>query len=209
MIDLRKQLKNPINQQYLLELLFPILGYLFFDWSFLIIVLFYLVDQLGNQINFFARLHFVQKLHLPKVKWIFPISIFIFLVLFNTELLWLFNLFTTEVYDCTESFFWGEMNDFLRNEFWLFMPLLIVANYFKDKMTFYKTDAPYQETPLKMVVFNMLAIVFIFFQILLIYSIWLWFKPSFLWMIILIAISKLLFDVLIFPKFKETFFRKI
>ena len=202
-------IKNPIFQQYSLELLFPIVGYLFFDWSFLLIVLIYLVDQLGNQVNFFARLRFVQTLYLPKKKWLFPVTIFGFLFIFIVEMVVIFGLFYTYLYDCQTVFLYSELMDFLLQELWLFLPVLVLANYLKDKMTFYKTDLPYQESPEKMMALNSLKLVSVFLLIIIVLMFWYIFKPSSIWLILLIAGLKLLFDLAIFPFFKRHYFKKI
>ncbi|MDX1349199.1 MAG: hypothetical protein R3279_03065 [Putridiphycobacter sp.] len=202
-------LKNPAVQQYALELLFPIIGYLFFGWSFLVIVLFYLVDQLGNQINFFARLKFVQKLFLPRKNWLFPVMIVNFVILFCIELLWLNYLFKEELYNCQAYFYRSELVDFFYNEFWLFLPLLVLANYFKDKMTFYKTDLPYQISPHNMSIFNVISIIGTFALIAFVYAVWINLKPSVLFIIIVVAILKLGFEVMILPALKNRIFRKI
>lgn len=192
-----------------MELLFPIIGFLFFDWSFLIIVLFYLVDQLGNQVNFFARLRFVQTLYLPKKKVLFPLALGIFSILFLIELFLLYPLFLNYLYDCQPGFLHSELIDFLKQEFWLFLPLLIFANYLKDKMAFYKTDLPYKESPEKMLILNSIKIISAFGLVALIWALWLIFKPSAIWLIIIIAGLKLLFDTIIFSFFKTRFFKKI
>lgn len=209
MTEIKNPIKNPLFQQYALELLFPILGYLFFDWSFLVIVLFYLVDQLGNQVNFFARLRFVQTLYLPKKKWIFPLSIFIFCIVLTAELGWLYSLFSGSIYDCTTLYFHEALIDFLVSEFWLFLPILIAANYFKDKLTFYKTELPYKESPEKMIIFNWINFLSALLLIGSIYMIWLMFKPAFIWLIILIAILKLSYDLLMFPFMKKHFLKQL
>ena len=190
-------------------MLFPIVGYLFFVWSFLLIVLFYLVDQLGNQVNFFARLRFVQTLYLPKKKWLFPVTIFGFLFIFIVEMVVIFGLFYTYLYDCQTVFLYSELMDFLLQELWLFLPVLVLANYLKDKMTFYKTDLPYQESPEKMMALNSLKLVSVFLLIIIVLMFWYIFKPSSIWLILLIAGLKLLFDLAIFPFFKRHYFKKI
>ncbi|MFK8039308.1 MAG: hypothetical protein AB8B74_13525 [Crocinitomicaceae bacterium] len=209
MTSVKESLKQPVFQQYALELVFPILGYLFFGWSFLIIVLFYLIDQFGNQVNFFARLRFVQTLYLPKKKWIFPLAIILFCIVLTIELSWIYNLFSNSIYDCTTLFFHEELYDFLISEFWLFLPILIIANYFKDKMTFYKTDLPYQESPEKMVITNWIGLVSTFLLITFVYGIWLIYKPAHIWLIVAIALLKLLYDVLIISFLKSRFLKVV
>lgn len=208
-MSLKKHLKNPVYQQYALELLFPIIGYVFFGWSFLIIVAFYLVDQLGNQVNFLARLKFVQKLFLPKRNWLFPSMLAIFILLYAIELVWINDLFKTELYNCQFNFYFDELKSFIYEEFWLFLPLLVLANYLKDKMTFYKTDLPYQTSPLKMSLFNVIGLISSFIPILGVYFIWLAFKPSELLIIMVIAIVKLIYDGFLLPEMKRRFFKKI
>ena len=48
--------KNPFVQQYILELLLPIIGYFFFNWTLPIIAVFYLMDQLGALFSLVRKL---------------------------------------------------------------------------------------------------------------------------------------------------------
>jgi len=209
MRKLTTALKNPTIQQYGLELLFPIVGYLFFDLSFLLVIFFYLVDQLGNQINFFARVSFVENLFRPKLRWLFPAAIFLFVVLFVAEIILIGLFFKNNIYDCQSTFFASEIKSFFLKEFWLFLPLLVFLNYFKDKMTFYKSDLPYQESPQKMVIFKSISIFNAFALIGFIYVIWLLLKPAIIIILILVALFKLLNDAFLVPELKVRYFKKI
>jgi len=204
-MDLVKWIKNPNVQQNALELLFPIIGFLFFDWSLLVIILFYLTDQLGVEFTFWARLKFVQKLFLPKIKWLFFIVVIGFILFFTIEIISIGYVFTHEKFDCSILYFWLEFNQFLKQEFLLFLPALLFLNYFKDKMTFYKSNQPYQISPKRLIVFQFITYISRLILIGLMIIVWYSFKPSDIWFVLLIPIFKLVFDVGILPFFKQKF----
>ncbi len=203
------RLKNQNVQQNALELLFPIVGFVFFDWSFLIIILFYLTDQIGAEIAFLMRLKFVQKLFLPIKVWLFPTAIALSLTFFILEFYWIQAVFISEKFDCVEPYFWLELKQFLKQEFLFFLPILVFMNYYKDKMTFYKSKLPYENSPERMFAFQVLTFIARFICIALVIALWHIFKWSDLLFVLFIPIIKLSYDAWILPWSKINLFKGI
>ncbi|MFD1551188.1 hypothetical protein DNU06_16730 [Putridiphycobacter roseus] len=202
-------LKNPNVQQNALELLFPIIGFVFFDWSFLVIILFYLTDQLGVEIAYLMRLKFVEKIFLPIKKWLFPIAIVSSVTFFVVEFLWIERLFLTEKFDCSTNYFWLEMQQFLKQEFLFFLPVLVYMNYFKDKMTFYKSKLPYENSPERMLAFQITIYLARLTCVGLVVLLWYIFKWSDLAFVFIIPVLKLIFDAWLMPWGKINLFKGI
>jgi hypothetical protein len=136
-MDIKKELKNPFTQQYIAEILFPFIGYLLFDWSLLIIVVFYLLDQLAYQLLFFKRLTTINKYWDNKRGRVYLVfSIIIFFVLFIAELFFLNQSFSF-ISDVSGDCYLDELIAFAKNELWLLFPLLLLMYYMQDKMLFY------------------------------------------------------------------------
>jgi hypothetical protein len=136
-IDIKKDLKNPFIQQFIAEILFPFIGYLFFDWSLLIIVVFYLLDQLAYQLIFFKRLHVINMYWNDKNGWLYLIiSIGFFFLVFTIEL-YILNQSFSYISDITGSCYLDELKTFAKNELWILFPVLLLMYYMQDKMLFY------------------------------------------------------------------------
>ncbi|HIP35508.1 MAG TPA: hypothetical protein EYG85_01495 [Crocinitomix sp.] len=136
-IDIKRELKNPINQQYIAEILFPFIGYLFFDWSLLIIVVFYLLDQLASQILFAKRLHTINKYwNENKGQRYLLASLVLFFLIFFVEL-FVLNQSFSKISDLTGICYNDELIEFSKNELWFLFPLLLAMYYLQDKMLFY------------------------------------------------------------------------
>ena len=136
-MSLREKLKNPFVQQYLIEIILPLIGYFLFDWSITIIAVFYLVDQLASEALFFRRLHWIQKSSAQSTRsWIVPFSICIFILLFSTQItvmtyFWL-EIFAENIHEIDE-----EVWTFAKEELWLLVPVVGFLYHFKDQLTFY------------------------------------------------------------------------
>ena len=136
-MDIKKELKNPLNQQYIAEILFPFIGYLFFDWSLLIIVVFYLLDQLASQILFYKRLYTINQYWNEKNGVFYLlISIVLFVIVFATELYFLNNSFSF-ISDQNGICYVDELQLFSKNELWFLFPFLLLMYHLQDKMLFY------------------------------------------------------------------------
>jgi hypothetical protein len=136
-IDIKKELKNPFTQQNIAEILFPFIGYLFFDWSLLIIVVFYLLDQLAYQLIFFKRLYVINMYWDDKNGWLYLItSIGFFFLVFTIEL-YILNQSFSYISDITGNCYLNELKTFAKNELWILFPVLLLMYYMQDKMLFY------------------------------------------------------------------------
>ena len=207
-MNVSQTLKNPKVLQYVLELLFPIIGYLCFDWTLLIIIIFYLIDQIGAEIAFWFRLRFVQNLFPPKKITFFYATITVFLILFSGQMWFITSVFIDHFYDCNLYYFQLELINFLKQEFWILMPLIIGMHYMKDKMEFYQSKTPYQFPP-KILFWEQVVINFsVFLLTVLVALVWVKFMFNEVWIILIIPICKIAFDFLFLPVVKAKLFRK-
>ncbi len=136
-IDIKNQLKNPFTQQYIAEIVFPFIGYLLFDWTLLIIIVFYLLDQLASQLLFFKRLHFINKYWNEKNGWVYLfLSVFFFIINFGLEI-YVLNQTFAFISDHNGTCYADELISFSKNELWILFPILLLMYYMQDKMLFY------------------------------------------------------------------------
>lgn len=136
-MPLRKQLQNPIVQQYLLEIVFPLIGYFFFDWDILIIGVYYLVDHFCSQALFYRRAHWVNVKNGGAYSpiWILG-SAFSFVLLFAVEVFGLVYIII-ETQNKTLTNVQDEVWTFTKSELWFLFPVVLVLYHFKDQFTFY------------------------------------------------------------------------
>lgn len=131
------KLRNPFIQQYAIEIVFPLLGYFFFDWDILVIGVYYLIDHLCSQFLFFRRAHWVN------IKGAKPVGILILLVVVFSLLLFLFveivgfNYFVMETQKMTQGRVFEGFYDFAISELWILFPLVLFVYHLKDQLTFY------------------------------------------------------------------------
>jgi len=134
-MTLKERLRNPFVQQYLIEIVFPLVGYFFFDWDLLIIGVYYLIDHLSSQILFFRRLSWMNK---DKDDSIVPliVSIVASLVFVMVEVLVLTFLIcetqSLELMDVQTKFLL-----FAKEELWILFPVVLLVYHLKDQFTFY------------------------------------------------------------------------
>lgn len=120
--------------QYSLELFLPLLGYFFFDWSIAVIVAFYFMDYLGSEFARHRRHFKIKKVNSEKST-LFILGLALSILLFFIALyLGFFALLAEANYDHKNI---NEVIQFLGDEGWLLLPLVIVAAHLKDVMTFY------------------------------------------------------------------------
>ena len=201
-MSFKTYLKNPLNQQYIAEILFPILGYLFFDWSLLIIVLFYLIDQLAAQILFLKRLHTINQFHqIKNGPILIMISTFSFIVFFSIELYGLYLAFE-KLSDLTGNCFTEEVLSFIKNELWLLFPLLILVYYMQDKLTFYMPRRFETQSSKNYVLINFIENCIITILVVIGSYMYQFLTLPDLIVIALILVIKIVYDILLRPKIK-------
>ena len=134
---MKEKLKNPFFQQYALELLLPIVGYFFFDWSITIIAIFYFLDQIASDLVYTRKIYKIGAESKAKNHLIISIFTLInFLVIFVAEIA-LFNNFWPDLISQSRTEFYAEIWDFTVSELWILFPLLIAVYHLKDLFTFY------------------------------------------------------------------------
>jgi hypothetical protein len=201
-MSFKTYLKNPLNQQYIAEILFPILGYLFFDWSLLIIVLFYLIDQLAAQILFLKRLHTINQFHqIKNGPILIMISTFSFIAFFSIELYGLYLAFE-KLSDLTGNCFTEEVLSFIKNELWLLFPLLILVYYMQDKLTFYMPRRFETQSSKNYVLINFIENCIITIMVVIGSYMYQFLTLPDLIVIALILVIKIAYDILLRPKIK-------
>ncbi len=190
----KQKLRNPIFQQYALELLLPIIGFFVFNWSLLLIGIYFLIDHLVSQIFFYKRSLFVREYHGAKAGiGILIISALAFLGLFFLEIVVLSTL-VLHVQNITLDLLLADFWKLSKEELWYLIPLVFFAYYLKDKMTFYMSRAFVQFDFNKMVRWDLVG-QFIMVSILSV-SVFLWIRffsyPS--WILVTFLIGKIGFD---------------
>ena len=135
-MTLRERLRNPFVQQYLLEILLPLIGYFFFDWTLVIIAAFYVIDQVASEISFLRKLKAISKSENRSALNLLLISVMLFLLLLSLEFTFLRGYFVKPI----DAGFDGpvaELTTFAKEELWLLFPLVLFMYYVKDQFTFF------------------------------------------------------------------------
>ena len=199
-MDWKLQLRNPKVQQGVMEVIFPIAGYFFWDWSILIIVVFYLVDWMTSQIMYTRRLSKIKDQFNEKLNWIIPLSILVSSVLFIGLTFFLYTYFDA-LYDVLpKKNLNQELLTFLKAELWYLFPLILFSYHLMDKMLFYvpMRFKNYSVRPYfyKNIISNSIAIALISIGAM----VYKYTLPSEIVTILLIVSVKLIFDVVIKSK---------
>jgi len=194
-------LRHPKVQQGIMEVVFPLAGYFFWDWSLLIIVVFYVMDWLASQIMYTRRLIKVKEQFNEILNWVLPLSIIVSLVAIVGVSAFLYSMFqglyglVWHTKDLNQ-----ELLTFFKAELWYLLPLIIFSYHIMDKMLFYapRRFVNYLVRPYlyKNIISNSMAVILIFVgAIIYAYTL-----PSDILAIILIVVVKLFFDVVIKKK---------
>jgi hypothetical protein len=154
-MSLTEKLRNPFVQQYAVEILFPLIGFFFFDWSLVVIAVFYLMDQIGSETAFFRRLVRVSVAkNAPYIR-VFTWSLAAFLALFVVQGIFLllvgFDLMQSAI-PATD-----EIIKFMKEEGWFLFPLVIFMYHFKDQFMFYMPRRYLQYKPMKMQLYRLVS----------------------------------------------------
>ena len=193
MITWKEKLRNPFVQQYLIEILFPLIGFFFFDWSLTIIAVFYLVDQMASEILFIRRLHKISRTENKKNNKYVLLAILIFLVLFLTQLFFLQNAFL-DIREIQSSQLNLEVWNFAKEELWLLFPVVLLVYHFKDQFTFYMTRRYLLYKVKRTFIYHQLLNLMSIGGILLGVISWSQSKISDVLVLIIFLISKIVFD---------------
>lgn len=196
-MDWKVQLRNPKIQQGIMEVIFPIAGYFFWDWSILIIVVFYMIDWLASQIMYTRRLIKVKEQFNESLNWVIPLSVFlsVFLIVGISVILYFYfaSLYGLDL----EKNLNQELLFFSKDELWYLFPLILFSYHLMDKMLFYvpKRFMNYSVRPYmyKNIVSNCMASVLIVLGVFVYANL----EISEIFTLVLIVGVKLVFDMLI------------
>ncbi len=133
---------NPAYIQWIGDLIIPVLGFIFWDWSLYFILLFILLDMITKEVIMHAKAYHVLKL-LPdaKLQWlkksvlntVFFVS---FLLLVHVAVM---QVFPTLVFTAEWWRFWTYEDLGIQQGYVLF-PLLAVSGYMQFKQSFVLTN---------------------------------------------------------------------
>ena len=131
----RKLLSHPLFQ-YVLEIVLPIIGYLFLGWTLPIIIAFYFFDFLGSEFARHKRHQKVMEVNSAASKsvWMSGVVVSIAVLALTASLAVFLMSSMVERADVKPI---AEILEFLQAEGWLLLPLVLLAAHLKDKMTFY------------------------------------------------------------------------
>ncbi len=191
------QLRDPKIQQGVMEIVFPIAGYFFWDWSLLIIVVFYLMDWLASQIMYTRRLDKVKNQFNEKLNWVIPISIICSVVTVVGMTSFLYAFFDMHYDFRLKKDLSQELLTFLKAELWYLFPLILFSYHLMDKLLFYASKRfvnysvrPYMYSNIKA---NVIASVLILLGVVLYTRV----LPPDIITVFSIVIIKLIFDVFV------------
>jgi hypothetical protein len=134
-MTLKEQLRKPLVQQYILEIALPLVGYLFFGWSIAVIISFYFLDYFVSEIARHRR-HFKIKTHWNGQNLLFYTALAISVLIFVTAFISAFYILKYEGLVAKVDHI-AEIKDFAVDEGWFLLPIIYLAAYMKDVMTFY------------------------------------------------------------------------
>ncbi len=191
----KQNLKNPLFQQYALELLLPLIGFFIFDWSLLLIGTYFLIDHLASQTFFYQRAISVRKFHGTTTgKGIMIISIVAFIGLFVFEMAFLSTL-VLHVQNVTMDVLMDDLWKLGKEELWFLIPLVFFAYYLKDKMTFYMSRAFVRLDFNKMIRWDLLSQLIMVALLAIGVLIWIMYFTYPGWIILSFLLAKILFDL--------------
>ena len=196
-MDLKLYLRHPKVQQGVMEVIFPIAGYFFWDWSVLIIVVFYLMDWLASQVMYTRRLNKIKDQFNEKMNWVLPLSISVSVLVVVGMSGFLYLFFEREYGLVLDKDLNQELVAFLKAELWYLFPVILFSYHLMDKMLFYvpRRFVNYSVRPYlyRNILSNSSASVLIFLGVVVYANVTL----SEIVTIFSIVIIKLIFDVLI------------
>lgn len=196
MTSIVERLRNPFIQQYLIEIVFPLLGYFFFGWDILIIGIYYFVDQLCSQIMFYRRALWVKnKGSIEGFGTLFFI-LFVpaFLVIFFFEIVW-FDYLIAQTQEMNANQIWEAVLAFGKSELWLLFPVVLLVYHLRDQFTFYMPRRFMNYNFQQMMSYNFLSNMIILILFVLLGVLWMKFTLPNILVISLFLVLKISYDL--------------
>ena len=193
---MKEKLRNPLIQQYVLEIALPLVGYFFFDWSITIIAVFYLIDFFCAEIARNRRVFKVFK-NTPNAKqnpFIYSMMAGGFLFAFSFA--WTYWNFEMR-YANDLTVMYTELKEFAREEIWFLLPLVYFVYHMKDVMTFYAPRRFMKRDYQKMVKYQVLELTILTILIVAGVFCWSFFEIGDIVAMIAFIVLKVGFDILV------------
>lgn len=134
-MSIQEKLRNPVVQQYSLEIALPLLGYLFFGWTIPVIIAFYFMDYFASEITRNRRHNKIFSSQESTERLKFCLGIGISILLFCGASFFAFQ--SLMVAGSNSDVLVIEVIEFAKNEGWYLLPVVYLAGHIKDVMTFY------------------------------------------------------------------------
>lgn len=196
-MNFKLDLRQPVVQLGILEVIFPIAGYFFWDWSLMIIVFYYLIDWASAQMMYTKRLIEIKDQFNERLSWVVPLSIIVSYSVIAVATIFLYYYFEYIYVTILKLDLNQAIIKFSIDELWYLIPLVLFSYHLVDKMLFYTPKAykRYSVRPYlyKNIWSNLLGLGFILLGAL-IYN---YIIPSDIVTIFLIVGVKLSFDVIV------------
>lgn len=196
--DFKSRIRNPLVQQYLFEIVLPFAGYFFFDWSLMVIGVYYLLDQFVGQVLFFRRYLWIENSgKIKRVNRTFLALILIsFIVLYALECGFFYH-YMLVANDLTAEQFYQQLSVFAWEELWLLVPVMFIAYHMMDQFSFYMPRRYLNYHARKYAYLN--TVLNIIILCLLVVGGWIWetYEFSDEWVLIIFVAVKVAFDLLV------------
>ena len=201
---LKDKLRNPLIQQYILEIALPLVGYFFFGWTIPVIIAFYFVDYLASEVARNRRVYKVFKTQQSQASITpFFVSVIIALILYTANLFWCWH-YTLIIFQ-NKLTVTEELTAFAKEELWLLVPVVYFVYHFKDVLTFYMPRKFMKCDYKKMVRYQMVELVVLTILTFAGMTIWAVFSFSNITVLISFIVLKLGFDILLVRSLKSKY----
>lgn len=189
-------LKNPFIRQYVLEILLPIVGFYFLDWSLTIIAIFYLMDQLAAEFAFSFRMSRVSKNidHTRKSILYSVIPFALYIIALGIQGLFILKTWYI-VYDGQGEQIMEEISDFVFPEGLILLPLVILIYLIKDRFTFYIPRRYMNHHPVRYMQMRLIRLTTTTILVCTGFTIWYKSQPEEETILISFLIGKVLYDL--------------
>jgi hypothetical protein len=206
-MSVKKQLKNPLVQQYVLEILLPLVGYFFFGWSITIIAAFYLIDYFSAEIARNRRVYKVFKASNENPLSFFVLSLVVGIILFVAVVWWVWLMLLWHNFDYEQEMT-TELITFAKEELWLLLPVVYLVYHFKDTLTFYMPRKFLSYHFQKMVKYQMLELVILAILVFVGSFFWNYLGLDDISALISFVVIKIGYDILVIRKLDSKYIQK-
>jgi hypothetical protein len=200
-MSFKEKFRNPLVQQYALEIALPLLGYLFFDWTIPVIIAFYFMDYFASEIARNRRHHKILSVQENGEKLKFYLGVFVSIVLFCGASFFAFQ--SLMVAGSDTDLLVVEVIEFGKSEGWYLLPVVYLASHIKDVMTFYAPRRYLKYNFSATMKFYSIEIMLQFMLICTGLYLWAFYKIPDVPALIAFVVVKILFDQLLVKKLRS------